>query len=62
MMFALSHPLLIALIAVGVIGLIALFRLDAFEEYRRSVKVLIELLSQKGYFPEQVRNILNLYD
>jgi len=51
-----------ALIAVANICLIPVFRLDAFEEYTRNVRFLIKLLCHKGYYPEQIKNTLNLYD
>jgi hypothetical protein len=50
------------LVAFSIICLTIIFRLDAFEEYRRSIRLIIELLFQSGYCPKQIKRILNLYD
>jgi hypothetical protein len=54
---------IVALSAVAlIIALTAMFESNAFEEYRRNIIFLIKLLYNKGYYPEQIINILNLYD
>ena len=39
-----------------------IFMFDSFSEYRKSVKTLIMLLDKKGYYPQQILNILSFYD
>ena len=39
-----------------------IFILDSFSEYRKSVRTLIMLLDKKGYYPQQILNILSFYD
>ena len=39
-----------------------IFLYDSFEEYRKTVKNLIVLLDKKGYYPQQILNVLSFYD